>query len=282
MTSTLDSILQRFPRERTWLLPALQAVQHARGWLSDEALAQVGAHLRVPASEVYGVATHYPEFRLAAPGRHHVRVCTGVSCALLGGRELLAAVSKRFGITPDHAGADHEITLETADCFFACSMAPAIEVDGDCHGRVTEARLVDLESWFNDGRRHGSPRPVVPMESGAPTVAASAQAALADLATLAHARRGFGIRVIVQTGTCGRAVGAEELLEPLRAGINERGLDAVVVEGACNGMCYAAPLVEIVTPESVRFVVERLQPLRVPAADAWQALGVEPNITPLI
>ena len=50
MTSTLDSILQRFPRERTWLLPALQAVQHARGWLSDEALAQVGAHLRVPAS----------------------------------------------------------------------------------------------------------------------------------------------------------------------------------------------------------------------------------------
>ncbi len=287
MTNTLDSILQRFPRERTWLLPALQAVQHARGWLSDDALAQVGAHLRVPASEVYAVATHYPELRLAARGRHHVRVCTGVSCVLLGGRELLARVTTRFGIAPGQTGTDHEITLEAADCFFACSMAPAIEVDGEYYGRVTEARLAELEGWFSHSRRHGSPAPMLAMESGARTVATSARAALADLATLAHAKRGFGIRVIVQTGTCGRAVGADALLEPLRAGISERGLDADLVEGACNGMCYAAPLVEIVTPESARFVVERFPLSRVPAIldalaaepEKWPAAGIAPLAT---
>ena len=85
----LSDVLAPFARERTWLLPALHAVQSHLGFLPDEALARVGRHLRVPLSEVYGVATHYPEFRLQPRGRHHVRVCTGVSCALSGGRELL-------------------------------------------------------------------------------------------------------------------------------------------------------------------------------------------------
>src|SRR5262249_22277008 len=103
----------------------------------------------------------------------------------------------------------------------------------------------------------------------------------------ARARRGHGLRVIVQTGTCGLAVGADALLEPLRAGIRERGLDAELVEGACSGMCYAAPLVEVVTPESTRFVIERLQPERVPPVlDAlagepatWSAAGLVPLTT---
>ena len=74
-----------FPRERTWLLPALHAAQHEAGWVSPEALAAIAAHLRVPLSEVYGVATHYPEVRLTKPGGRLVRVCTGVSCRLTGG-----------------------------------------------------------------------------------------------------------------------------------------------------------------------------------------------------
>src|SRR5262245_49862832 len=109
------TVLARFPRERTWLLPALQAVQELEGHLSETALRQVAAHLRVPASEVYGVATDYPEFRLAARGRHHIRVCTGVSCALLGGRELLASIARRHGVTPGQTGADRPVTVEAAD-----------------------------------------------------------------------------------------------------------------------------------------------------------------------
>ena len=71
-------LLAKFPRERTWLLPAIQAVQRAERYLSPEALEAVAAHLRVPKSEVWGVASHYPELRLAPPGTRVVRVCTGV------------------------------------------------------------------------------------------------------------------------------------------------------------------------------------------------------------
>src|SRR6266403_5336643 len=95
---SVGEAVSRFPRERTWLLPALQSAQRAEGWLSPETLDAVAAHLRVPVSEVWGVATHYPELRLARPGKRLVRVCTGVACTVVGARALLAACERRLGV----------------------------------------------------------------------------------------------------------------------------------------------------------------------------------------
>src|SRR2546426_2744431 len=119
--------LDALPRERTWLLPALHAVQHELRWIPTEALAAVAAHLRVPLSEAYGVATHYPEFRLAAPRGRVVRVCTGISCRIRGGLRLLESLK---------ASAGEDVTLEPFDCAFNCSMAPVVEVNGAAYGRV--------------------------------------------------------------------------------------------------------------------------------------------------
>ena len=139
MTEPAD-VLSRFPRERTWLLPALHALQHRDRWLSPAALEEAADHLRVPKSEVYGVATHYPEFRLAQPGRRVVRVCTGVSCRVRGGLDLLAACERRLGIAAGATTADGAVTLEPLDCAFDCSMAPVVEVEGEHRGRVDAGR----------------------------------------------------------------------------------------------------------------------------------------------
>jgi len=135
MTDPTDS-LAAFPRERTWLLPALRAAQHAERWLSPDALDRIAAHLRVPKSEVWGVASHYPELRLARPGQQIVRVCTGVSCRVLGGRELLTACEQRLGVRAGQTTPDGAVTLEELDCGFACSVAPVVEVDHALRGRV--------------------------------------------------------------------------------------------------------------------------------------------------
>jgi NADH-quinone oxidoreductase subunit F len=66
------------------------------------------------------------------------------------------------------------------------------------------------------------------------------------------------VRIFVQSGTCGRALGAEALLVTLRTGVRARGFDAEVIDGACSGMCYAAPAVEVVAPGAPAFIVERL------------------------
>jgi NADH-quinone oxidoreductase subunit F len=256
MGTDLGAVLSPYPRERTWLLPALHAVQETLGHLPADALDRVAAHLRVPVSEVYGVASGYPEFRLQARGRHHVRYCTGVTCRLTGGEAVQAALERRFG-----QASPAEITLEPADCFFECSVAPLIEVDGR-YKRVTPDDIADERKFFAEKRRHhGLIRADGAGKDGAIRLArgdASAGDALEGLVAAARERRRSRppLRLLVQVGTCGRAVGGERVLDTLRA--QTRRLDADVLEGACNGMCYAAPSIEIVREGWPRAVLEHV------------------------
>jgi NADH:ubiquinone oxidoreductase subunit F (NADH-binding)/NADH:ubiquinone oxidoreductase subunit E len=270
-----DELLARFPPERTWLLPALEAVQADRGWLSLDDLAAIGQHLHVPASEVYGVATHYPELRLVAPGRHVVRVCAGVSCRANGSGALLAALEARLDLRAGGTTPDGAVTLEEADCCFVCSVAPVVEVDHrylaaptadavlaacragafDTHpslpfGTATAGPLASA----TDERPHGDP-------PGGPT----ARARLEALVDRARARAVRTVRLLVATGSCGLARGAAETREALRVGVARAGLAAVVEDGACSGLCHAQPVVEVLTPGAGRTTVERVTAERVPA-----------------
>jgi NADH:ubiquinone oxidoreductase subunit E len=246
--TTVHELIADFPRERGWLLPALQAVQHAHGWLSREALAAVAAHLRVPDSEVWGVASDYPELRLEPTAAHHVRVCTGVSCRLLGGTGLLARMRDRFG---------GEVTVEEADCFFTCSMAPLLEVDGELFSQSRGERA-PLPPTPPTARSHDSGSAgfararTAAVQSRGIDSGQSARDALAGLVVEAQQRRAArpAVRLLVGAGSCGRSVGADDVVAALRDAVARKGIAAEVVAGACNGMCYAAPVVEVQQPDA--------------------------------
>ena len=107
----------------------------------------VSWHLGIAASEVYGAATSYTELRIDKPGKHIVRVCTGLSCWANGAGDVLASLQLRFDM---HAGSttdDGQFTLEETPCGFVCALAPAIEVDGAWHGRITPD---DASSLINE------------------------------------------------------------------------------------------------------------------------------------
>ncbi len=250
----IDRILAPFPRERTWLLPALQAVQAERGWLTLDDLAAVGAHLRVPKSEVYGVATHYPELRLAPRGAHLVRVCTGLSCRINGGLGLLDALARRFGIAAGETAADGQVTLEAADCCFVCSAAPVVEVDHRYLGGPAVEAVVDA-------CRHAPPPPTLSPGGGEGTRATLSPRGGEGVGARGKEGPRGGVRLLVATGSCGLARGAGATRDALRAALP----DADVRDGACPGLCYAAPVVDVLRPDAPRLTVERVTPDRVPA-----------------
>ena len=143
--SDLRPILrEKFPPERTYLLPALHYLQEEFGHLPDWAMQTVAWHLRLPPSEVYGAATSYSELRIDAPGTHVVRVCNGLSCWHGGGRDLLESLSGRLGVQPGETRADSRVTLEDTPGGFRCPMAPAVEIDGRWRGRVSLSDVPDL------------------------------------------------------------------------------------------------------------------------------------------
>jgi bidirectional [NiFe] hydrogenase diaphorase subunit len=124
------------------LIEVLHSVQEAFGYLDTDALAYVGASLRVPPSRVYGVATFYSFFTLKPQGAHTCVVCTGTACYINGASGIVAAVRREFGIKPGETTADDKLSLLTARCLGSCSVAPAMILDGEVHGKLSPDGVV--------------------------------------------------------------------------------------------------------------------------------------------
>ncbi len=285
--SDWHAAVRAFPRERTWLLPALHAVQHELRWISADALGEIASHLRVPLSEAYGVATHYPEFRLSEPGRRIVRVCTGVSCRIRGGLELLKAME---------AASDRDVTLEPYDCAFNCSVAPVVEVDGEHHGRVSVSdveRVLNtpplypaLASRLRPSARTAALSPFggegslgLPLPSGERVGVRGGT--YADLARHAESLAHPGLTLILGVGSCSLAVGAAETLTALHEAVVRRSWSARIVTAGCDGLCWAAPVVTIVAPDGESRLLPHATADRIPAlldAAAADRLEVHPGV----
>ena len=138
------TLREKFPREHGQLLPALHFLQHEYGFLPDWAMEVVGWHLGIPASEVYGAATSYTELRIERPGTHVIRVCTGLSCWLNGGKELLAQAESELGLRAGQTTPNGNVTIEETPCGFICGVAPAVELDGSWRGRTAPEHLSQL------------------------------------------------------------------------------------------------------------------------------------------
>ena len=133
-TGDFTERVRAYPRQRTYLLPALHDVQAVLGWLPGSALEVVGSHLRVPKSEVYGTASSFPDFKLTQPEPHTTRICRGAGC---GGDGLAQATG-----------------AERADCLFVCGVGPVSEIDGRLVGRggvASPLPPIEAEALVQDG-----------------------------------------------------------------------------------------------------------------------------------
>jgi NADH-quinone oxidoreductase E subunit len=138
IASDVDTVLQRFPNaKRDALIPILQEVQDQTGYLSREAIGQIGRHLALPTSKIYGVATFYNQFRFQPQGKFHVQVCRGTACHVKGSASLLEAIKRELKIEPGQTSRDGLFSLEVVACIGACGLAPVICVNGRFHAGVT-------------------------------------------------------------------------------------------------------------------------------------------------
>ncbi|MBK8958948.1 MAG: formate dehydrogenase subunit gamma [Proteobacteria bacterium] len=118
------------------LLPVLHAIQDALGYIPDDALDSIAAHLNLSRADVHGVISFYHDFKHAPPARRVLRLCRAEACQSMGGAALEAALRQRLGLGPDENVSGDGIALEAAYCFGACACAPNAMLDGELHGRL--------------------------------------------------------------------------------------------------------------------------------------------------
>lgn len=141
----IDHWVAKFPpdRQRSAVLSALRAAQEQNeGFLTTELLEAVAEYLKLPPVQVLEVATFYSMFELKPCGRHHVSVCTNISCMLRGAEDLLAHVQERLGIREGESTADRRIFLKREEeCLAACTGAPMMMVDHVFHEHLTPEKV---------------------------------------------------------------------------------------------------------------------------------------------
>jgi len=141
----IDRWVARFPpdRKRSAVISALHAVQREnQGFLTPALMDAVAAYLDLPHIWVYEIATFYSMFETKPVGRHHVSVCTNISCMLRGSQEVVDYVEHKLGIKTGESTPDGRIFLKREEeCLAACTGAPMMMVDHIFHENLTPASI---------------------------------------------------------------------------------------------------------------------------------------------
>jgi NADH-quinone oxidoreductase subunit E len=141
----IDHWIAKFPpeRKRSAVISALHAVQHENhGYLTTELMDAVAEYLGLPNILVYEVASFYSMFETKPVGRHHISVCTNISCMLRGSQAVVEHVENKLGIKTGESTADGRIYLKREEeCLAACTGAPMMMVDHVFYENLTAERI---------------------------------------------------------------------------------------------------------------------------------------------
>lgn len=137
-------IIARYPVARSALLPLLHLAQEQDGWVSSEAMAEIGRLVGVTSAEVFGTCSFYTMFKRQPVGKLVVSVCTNVTCLITGGPEVLEQLEHRYTGDPD-------VTVEEVECLAACGGAPALQVNYEYHEKVTPEQAESIVEKYRNG-----------------------------------------------------------------------------------------------------------------------------------
>lgn len=130
LAAEIDEIITHYPVKRSASLMLLHALQEHFGYLSKEAIEWTAAKLELQPINILELVTFYPMFRQEPIGKHHLKVCRTLSCALGGSHRLHEHLCKKLGLDSHGHGAqttmDGKFTVEFVECLASCGTAPVM------------------------------------------------------------------------------------------------------------------------------------------------------------
>jgi len=143
----LEELLTHYPTKMAALLPALWIVQRERGWVSEEAMAEVAERLVLTPAYVKGVVTFYTMYHQHPVGKYFIQVCTTSPCGVCGAEDTLRALLEHTGCGELGAtSADGRFTVVEAECLGACGFATPIMINEEFVESVNKDNVTDILS----------------------------------------------------------------------------------------------------------------------------------------
>lgn len=137
--------LARYEAKESAIIPSLYVAQKENGGhVSPEVIRELSKLMEIPESRINEVFKFYTMFNQKPVGKYHVQVCTNISCALVGGRELSNHICKELGVGLDEVTKDGRYTVSRVECLGACGYAPMMQVNDDYYEHLTPESAMNI------------------------------------------------------------------------------------------------------------------------------------------
>ena len=140
----IKSAVAKYPNKKSASMDALTIAQEECGHLTQDVLLEIASLLEMPPVQLNQVAAFYTMYNKKPVGRHHIQVCTNVSCSLLGSEHIVEFLSKKLGIKKSETTSDKKFTLSEVECLGSCGTAPMMQINDDYYENLTEAKIEEI------------------------------------------------------------------------------------------------------------------------------------------
>jgi len=137
----VEQLRKQYPTAQALVLPVLWMVQEQEGYISEASMKYVAALLNLPYGHVLGVVSFYTMLQSKPVGKHHIEVCTNVSCLLRGSGKILEHIAKRLAINVGETTPDKKWTLSETECMGSCGTAPMLAIGDEYHENLSIEKL---------------------------------------------------------------------------------------------------------------------------------------------
>ncbi len=144
LEARLAPIIETYRGKKGVAIPLLADVQKEVGYVAQEAVDYVSEQLRIPAAELFGVATFYAMFRFQPQGKYVVRLCRGTACHVQGSGRVAEQLERALSVKDGETTKDLMFSLQYVACLGCCSLAPVMLVNDEVHGRLTPEKAVEV------------------------------------------------------------------------------------------------------------------------------------------
>ena len=132
----IEEICDRYKNETTPLVMILSDIQKEYGYIPLEVQEIVSEKTGIAVAEIYGVVTFYSFFSLKPKGKYVIGCCLGTACYVKGAQQVIDKFSEILGIKAGETTEDGLFTIDALRCIGACSVAPAVTINGTVYSKV--------------------------------------------------------------------------------------------------------------------------------------------------
>ncbi|MFA6128444.1 MAG: NADH-quinone oxidoreductase subunit NuoE [Bacteroidales bacterium] len=146
----IKEVTEVYGKERTALMPLLQAVVKTKNYLDDHDLIAISKALDLSAAEVFGTASFYTFLDTTPRGKNVIRVCKTISCHMAGKDEIILAIEQALNIKAGETTVDKKFTLLTANCLGWCHKGPVMLINDKVYPELTVDKALEILQTYQE------------------------------------------------------------------------------------------------------------------------------------